>query len=110
MFDKGSSFARLFPNQDFLSGKGFGNLIALPFFKPADESGNSCFIHPESFDPYPDQWQFLHEIKRVPTEALEGLYQELSSSAKNPTRESNGKLIILLRQNIRIRRDMLTPC
>ncbi|WP_440310964.1 TOTE conflict system archaeo-eukaryotic primase domain-containing protein, partial [Klebsiella pneumoniae] len=26
-----SSFDRLFPNQDALSGKGFGNLIALPF-------------------------------------------------------------------------------
>lgn len=32
MFDKSSSFDRLFPNQDFLSGKGLGNLIALPFF------------------------------------------------------------------------------
>jgi hypothetical protein len=26
-FDKNSSFDRLFPNQDSLSGKGFGNLI-----------------------------------------------------------------------------------
>jgi hypothetical protein len=33
MFDKSSSFDRLFPNQDFLSGKGLGNLIALPLFK-----------------------------------------------------------------------------
>ncbi len=33
VFDKNSSFDRLFPNQDFLSGKGFGNLIALPLFK-----------------------------------------------------------------------------
>lgn len=29
-FDKNSSFDRLFPNQDTLSGKGLGNLIALP--------------------------------------------------------------------------------
>ena len=33
VFDKSSSFDRLFPNQDFHSGKGFGNLIALPLFK-----------------------------------------------------------------------------
>jgi len=33
VFDKKSSFDRLFPNQDYLSGKGFGNLIALPFNK-----------------------------------------------------------------------------
>ena len=49
MFDKSSSFDRLFPNQDFLSGKGLGNLIALPFFKHAMEEGNSCFINPENF-------------------------------------------------------------
>lgn len=40
-FDKSSSFDRLFPNQDRLSGKGFGNLIALPFYKTAMEAGNS---------------------------------------------------------------------
>lgn len=28
VFDKHSSFDRLFPNQDYLSGKGLGNLIA----------------------------------------------------------------------------------
>lgn len=65
MFDKSSSFDRLFPNQDFLSGKGLGNLIALPFFKPAMEKGNSCFINPETFEPHTDQWQLLNEIERV---------------------------------------------
>src|SRR5690606_17422266 len=108
MFDKSSSFDRLFPNQDFLSGKGFGNLIALPFFKPAMENGNSCFIRPETFEPYPDQWQFLNKIEKVPINVLDGLYQELSSSANNPTRERNSKLVISLKQNIRIQRDMLT--
>nr|WP_208529876.1 hypothetical protein [Pedobacter alluvionis] len=37
-FDKNSSFDRLFPNQDRLSGKGFGNLIAMPFHKTAMEA------------------------------------------------------------------------
>src|SRR5690606_32765818 len=108
MFDKSSSFDRLFPNQDFLSGKGLGNLIALPFFKPAMEKGNSCFIHPETFEPYPDQWQFLNEIEKVPTNILEGLYQEISSAVYNPTRGCSGKLIISLKQNIRLQREMLT--
>ncbi|MET3115462.1 hypothetical protein AAKU52_003211 [Pedobacter sp. CG_S7] len=58
MFDKSSSFDRLFPNQDFLSGKGLGNLIALPFFKPAFEKGNSSFVNPETFKPIADQWVF----------------------------------------------------
>ena len=44
LFDKSSSFDRLFPNQDFLSGKGFGNLIALPLYKKTWEQGNSCFV------------------------------------------------------------------
>lgn len=74
MFDKSSSFDRLFPNQDFLSGKGLGNLIALPLFKPTWEQGNSCFIHPETFEPYPDQWQFLSELKRVSVDAFSFLY------------------------------------
>lgn len=30
IFDKSLSFDRLFPNQDYLSGKGFGDLIVLP--------------------------------------------------------------------------------
>jgi len=39
-FDKTSSYDRLFPNQDTLSGKGFGNLIALPFNKISMNEGN----------------------------------------------------------------------
>jgi len=39
IFDYSSSFDRLFPNQDYLSGKGLGNLIALPFHRPAFNKG-----------------------------------------------------------------------
>lgn len=109
LFDKSSSFDRLFPNQDFLSGKGFGNLIALPFFKPAMENGNSCFINPENFEPYPNQWQFLNEMERVSVEILEKLYQEISTNQNLPIpKKHNGKLSISLQQNIRIQRDGLT--
>lgn len=109
MFDKGSSFDRLFPNQDFHSGKGLGNLIALPFFKPSMEKGNSCFINTETFEPYPDQWQHLHEIERVSFDLLESLYQEISETQNLPISKSkNGKLTISLKQNIRIQRDGLT--
>jgi len=64
VFDKSSSFDRLFPNQDFLSGKGLGNLIALPLHKSAWNQGNSCFID-EHLNPYIDQWAFLLSIQRV---------------------------------------------
>lgn len=59
IFDKNSSFDRLFPNQDTLSGVGLGNLIALPLYKPALDQGNNCFIDPDSLQPFPDQWAFL---------------------------------------------------
>lgn len=109
MFDKCSSFDRLFPNQDFLSGKGLGNLIALPFFKPAMDNGNSCFINPETFEPYPDLWQFLNEIERVSIDILDKLFQEISTTQNQPiAKNHNGKLSITLQQNILIQRDGLT--
>lgn len=77
MFDKSSSFDRLFPNQDLLSGKDLGNLIALPFFKPAMEEGNSCFINPETLEPYADQKEFLTKIKKITTDLLESLLQQI---------------------------------
>ena len=109
MFDKSLSFDRLFPNQDFLSGKGLGNLIALPFFKPAMDNGNSCFINPGNFEPYQNQWQFLKEIERISVNVLGNLFQEISTTGNLPIAKSlNGKLTILLQQNIRIQHDGLT--
>lgn len=117
MFDKSSSFDRLFPNQDFLSGKGLGNLIALPFFKPAMDNGNSCFINPETFESYSNQWQFLNEIERVSIEVLDKLFQEISTTQNLPIncvasygspKSDDGKLSITLQQNIRIQKDGLS--
>lgn len=109
IFDKSSSFDRLFPNQDFLSGKGLGNLIALPFFKPAMENANSCFIDPETFEAYPEQWQFLNKIERVSTEVLDILFQEIKTTLNSSIHKSNNaKLSITLQQNIRIQRNALS--
>jgi superfamily II DNA or RNA helicase len=109
LFDKSSSFDRMFPNQDFLSGKGFGNLIALPFFKPTFDKGNSCFVDPESFDPFTDQWNFLKNIQKVTTDYLDKLYKELSidEHIKSPN-ETNGKLVITLSNNVKLSRSGLT--
>lgn len=105
MFDKSSSFDRLFPNQDLLSGKGFGNLIALPLFKPNVEKGNSCFVEPETFEAFTDQWNFLQHIKRVSTNYLDKVYDGLKSGAESDSRiAANGKLIISLNNNVRLSR------
>jgi superfamily II DNA or RNA helicase len=109
MFDKSSSFDRLFPNQDFLSGKGFGNLIALPLFKPTFEKGNSCFINPESFEPITDQWNFLKNIQKVSTNHLDELYNGLNPDAAIiKPQPINGKLGIFLSNTIKINRNGLT--
>jgi hypothetical protein len=76
-FEKEPSFDRLFPNQDFHSGKGFGNLIALPLNGKSIKQGNSCFLNPETFEVYENQWDFLQEIKKVSKEKLRGLFEEL---------------------------------
>ncbi len=110
MFDKSSSFDRLFPNQDLLSGKGFGNLIALPLFKPNVEKGNSCFVEPETFEAFTDQWNFLQHIKRVSTNYLDKVYDGLKSGAESDRRiATNGKLIISLNNNVRLSRIGLPP-
>lgn len=109
IFDKSSSFDRLFPNQDFLSGKGFGNLIALPLFKPTFEKGNSCFISPVTFEPITDQWNFLKNIKRVSTNHLDELYEGLKSDVEsNSPIATKGKLKISLNNNVRLSRVGLT--
>lgn len=109
MFDKSSSFDRLFPNQDFLSGKGLGNLIALPFFKPTLEKGNGCFISNETFEPIADQWKFLNEIKQISTAELDKLYQQFSNSTELKTQKtSSGKLEIVLNNKVKISRNGLT--
>ncbi|MCM4154411.1 restriction endonuclease subunit R [Gramella sp. AN32] len=107
IFDKSSSFDRLFPNQDFLSGKGLGNLIALPFHKPALEQGNSCFVdlYTDELKPYHDQEKFLSTIQKVSVNRLDKLYQALMPiSESNPSRDTSGRLQISLSNTIRLNR------
>lgn len=104
LFDKSSSFDRLFPNQDFLSGKGLGNLIALPFFKPSIEKGNSCFINPNTFEQFENQLSFLQNIKRVSIEHLEGLYQKEISNSETKVIIKSKNLQISLDNIVKISR------
>ncbi len=108
-FDKGSSFDRVFPNQDFLSGKGLGNLIALPLYKKTFEQGNSCFIDPKNQVPFEDQYAFLEKIKRITSTQLDKLYQDIPNASPSiVSKISNGKLIILLNNQVQINRVGMT--
>lgn len=66
-----ASYDRLFPSQDFLPRKGFGNLIALPLQGSCREVGNSEFLDPSSLEPWPDQWKFLSSVGRMSAKVLE---------------------------------------
>lgn len=70
------SYDRLFPNQDTMPKGGFGNLIALPLQGMARKNGNSLFVD-EDFIPYPDQWAFLSEVKRLSCENAEQIADSL---------------------------------
>jgi superfamily II DNA or RNA helicase len=71
------SYDRFFPNQDTMPKWGFGNLIALPLQKVPRKSHNSVFVD-DRFEPYPDQWQYLSALQRVPAEMLPTLIHEVA--------------------------------
>jgi len=66
------SYDRFFPNQDRMPKGGFGNLIALPLQKAVRAKGNSVFVD-RSFMPFPDQWNFLSNVWKIPKSRIVGL-------------------------------------
>jgi len=69
------SYDRLFPNQDTMPKGGFGNLIALPLQKAPRDQGNSVFVDRE-FNPHPDQWAFLAEVRRMRESEVDALVEQ----------------------------------
>ncbi|WP_410528410.1 TOTE conflict system archaeo-eukaryotic primase domain-containing protein [Segetibacter sp. 3557_3] len=111
-FDKNSNYDRLFPNQDAHSGKGLGNLIALPLQHKALAVGNTGFIDPATMVMYPDQWNVVASIKRVPIEHLEKLFHAMLPDPDADVKQSSAvtnTLEIDLSNEIKLRRRQLTP-
>jgi len=113
--DKSSNFDRLFPNQDEHSGKGLGNLIALPLQNKALQNGNTCFIDPQNSEPFADQWAFLRAVQKVKIKELDALYGSIINkqpiAVNNPITPNapNGELHILLDNQIVLPRLGLNP-
>jgi len=59
------SYDRFFPSQDTMPKGGLGNLIALPLQGVPRKTGNSVFVDPD-FHPFPNQWEFLSAVQRLP--------------------------------------------
>lgn len=64
------SFDRMFPSQDEHTGKGLGNLIALPLNGKCLQDGNTAFITLHG-KPHFDQWEFLSQSKTNPREIVD---------------------------------------
>jgi superfamily II DNA or RNA helicase len=111
-FDKNSNYDRLFPNQDFHSGKGLGNLIALPLQRQAMSNANSCFINPDIQQAFSDQWEFLKTIKRVEISHLDEIYNRLTKSSGiqyqySAQELSNNTVDIILSNRVEMQRVQL---
>lgn len=78
------SYDRLFPNQDSLPSGGFGNLIALPLQYQPRQHGHSVFVNRELVA-YPDQWQFLSGLRRLPLSEMRGLLQVFDNDLPEPS-------------------------
>ncbi|MDZ7722184.1 MAG: DEAD/DEAH box helicase family protein [candidate division KSB1 bacterium] len=105
-FDKEPSFDRVFPNQNYHSGKGMGNLIALPLQGKSLKHGNSCFLNPETFKPLENQWEFLKTIKKIPEQQFRDIYNSLfkqpyhSMFMISPNTEGSEKLEIIISNQV----------
>ena len=66
--DMGKPGTEIFPKQDALAdGLSYGNFIHAPLFGALVPKGRTVFVDPdEPTKPYPDQWDLLARVQRVP--------------------------------------------
>lgn len=77
------SYDRFFPSQDTLPKGGFGNLIALPLQPPCRLHGDTEFVD-EALRPWPDQWAFLSQVRRLSSTEVDHLSATLMPVSVGP--------------------------
>ncbi|MBN2010699.1 DEAD/DEAH box helicase [candidate division KSB1 bacterium] len=105
-FDKAESFDRLFPNQDVLSGKGFGNLICLPLSGQARKQNNTEFLNKHTLQSYKDQWSLLKTAERITPSSLDWLYNKFTST-RYSIPNTNVNVQIILKEQVFIHNENL---
>ena len=88
-FEKEPSFDRLFPNQDFHSGKGLGNLIALPLNGKTTLNGDSMFLDTETFEPFTNQFETISSFKKLSKVKFLGIYEGIFNQKPQESIKSN---------------------
>ncbi|MEE9335148.1 MAG: DEAD/DEAH box helicase family protein [Granulosicoccaceae bacterium] len=95
-----SSHDRFIPNQDVVTGAGFGSLVALPLQKSARERGASVFVD-DDLVPFADPWQALEDTLLIGAKGLSTLIDRVEDGhggaaldsmedIATPWRRSNG--------------------
>src|SRR5579885_399454 len=116
-FEKEVSFDRLFPNQDYHTDKGFGNLIALPLHGSSITSENTVFIDSQTLEVIPNQWHYLRAIRKIDAKELDSLYKHLLESDDALTthdslkvdKTTKGQLTIIMGNTIKLPKVSLQP-
>ena len=85
--DIGKPSTEIFPKQDRLNGNAsYGNFINTPLFGCLVPRGRTVFVNPDNgFRPYPNQWDFLESIQRVPESVLDEIIEINELAATAPT-------------------------
>ena len=78
------------------------------------EHGNTCFLNPDSFVSYENQWAFLESIEKVPVTKLKALYEELfnivpeNTLISSPSSSYGHNLEIIIQNQIFLKRNQLS--
>ena len=71
-----ASDTELFPKQDALNSNiCFGNFINAPLFGLLVPKGKTVFVDPGTFNPYPDQWDFLKNVHKMNESVLDDIIE-----------------------------------
>jgi hypothetical protein len=66
----------IFPKQDRLDNTvQYGNFINAPLFGTLVPLGKTVFVHPETLEPYADQWSLLESVHRVSETVLDTIIE-----------------------------------
>jgi hypothetical protein len=107
-----STFDRLFPNQDQLSGKNLGNLISLPFQGKAGSKEHTLILDPATDYtlPYPDQWETLRNLEKVSELDLDALIKDWDLKKEIPIRAQSDFKPIQENQQLAVFRRIKNSC
>ena len=87
--DMGKPQTEVFPKQDVLTnGISYGNFINAPLFGRLVPKGRTVFLDPaDPAKPYPDQWELLQGVQRVPEYRLDAIIESCKLNKQAPIAE-----------------------